>query len=181
VFGWKGYNITFAEESADFAPVVTPFEDHRSKDGTENGSGGGNPNDDNSRDKDKKQKNDSGSEINKSSSSSGPTPMQIALTPFPKGVDVKQILQYQRRKHTIAPCKLGAPESVQQSESATVATMSMMKNKDTTSNLLVPEFHPSGEELSKEATDQYVTKSNPHHDAAESGTELAGKVNVAPV
>jgi hypothetical protein len=56
LFGRKGYNITFAEESADFAPVVTPFEDHRSKDGAENGPGGGNPNDDNSRDKDKKQK-----------------------------------------------------------------------------------------------------------------------------
>jgi hypothetical protein len=56
VFGRKGYNITFAEESADFAPVLTPFEDHRSKDGVENGSGGGNPNDDNSRDKDKKKK-----------------------------------------------------------------------------------------------------------------------------
>jgi hypothetical protein len=106
--------------------------------------------------------------------------MQIALTPFPKGVDVKQILQYRRRKHTIAPCKLGAPESIQQSES-TVVTMSMMKNKDTERNLLVQEFQPSGEELPKEATDQYVTKSNPHHDAAESGTELAGKVNVAPV
>jgi hypothetical protein len=40
-----------------------------------------------------KKKKDTGSAPNTNASPSGPAPMQIALTPFPKGVDVKRFLQ----------------------------------------------------------------------------------------
>jgi hypothetical protein len=40
VFGRKGYEITFAIENADFVPVDTSFEDHRSKDDSGNGMEG---------------------------------------------------------------------------------------------------------------------------------------------
>jgi hypothetical protein len=91
VFGLKGFNITFAVESPGFIPVPIPFEDHIPKDEAGNGSAG-KPDSENTRDRDKKQKNESRSEVNKAASSSGPTPIQIALTPFPKGVDVKKII-----------------------------------------------------------------------------------------
>jgi hypothetical protein len=93
VFGTKGYEITFALEKEDFIPADFPLEDHRSKEDSGNGTEGRSDSD-NMQNRDKKQKNDSSSSDKNSGNLSGPVPMQMALTPFPKGVDAKKILQY---------------------------------------------------------------------------------------
>jgi hypothetical protein len=92
VFGTKGYEITFTVEKDEFVPGVIPVEDHSSNEDSGNGNEG-KPGSDSAQNKDKKQKNESGSSVDNHGCSSGPAPMQIALTPFPKGVDVKQFLQ----------------------------------------------------------------------------------------
>jgi hypothetical protein len=111
VFGTKGYEITFAIEKNDFIPVDPPVEDHRSKEdygnGTEGKSDAGN-----TQNKDKKPKNDSISSDKNSGSSSGPVPMQIALTPFPKGVDIKKILQYRRQRTKGVAAKISGSENL---------------------------------------------------------------------
>jgi hypothetical protein len=53
----------------------------------------GKPEANNMQNKDKRQKKDTGSAPNTNASPSGSAPMQISLTPFPKGVDVKPFLQ----------------------------------------------------------------------------------------
>jgi hypothetical protein len=117
VFGTKGYEITFALEKEDFIPADLPLEDHRSKEDSGNGTEGRSDSG-NMQNRDKKQKNDSSSSDKNSGSSSGPVPMQIALTPFPKGVDTKKILQYRRQRTSRVEGKISGSENLSSAKSS---------------------------------------------------------------
>jgi hypothetical protein len=117
VFGTKGYEITFAIEKNDFIPADSPVEYHRSKEDSGNGTEGKSDTG-NMQNKDKKQKNDSISSDKNSGSSSGPVPMQIALTPFPKGVDTKKILQCRRQRTKSVEGKMSGSENLLSAKSS---------------------------------------------------------------